>query len=203
MVGIFAGKSVADACIAGCCKPGHALDGGAGCDCDGTSTAGAMCDEEIKCSAQRDAGGARDTDACSTVTTGRSGGADGGSVTCACKETRRIAVHAHKVLPKSGVDLAMGIERRGRVYARSVQWPAAAALLYVVAVLIAGRADRRGVLYGVHPPYWLWPGTRGYTAARQVLVNARVNHALLRWRYVMPGYDSTRHKPTFRRPTSF
>jgi len=53
---------------------------------------------------------------------------------------------AHRVRPKTGVDLAISTQRQG-IYARSLQWPIAGAILWIVALLVAGarRSPRRAV----------------------------------------------------------
>ena len=118
---------------------------------------------------------------------------DAENVACSCAKTGLVAVVGRHVVPAVGVDLSYGTSAAGGVYARSMQWPLAATLLYVMCVTSAARADRRGVLYGVQPPWWLWPGWHGYTVWRQILVNARINHELLRWRYVFPGHTENTH----------
>ena len=175
VIGMLAGKSISDACVSGCCRPGVAADGGAGCECDKPSTRGAHCDQEIKCSAQGGATDVRDTQACTTDAAGlTSDGGGGGRVTCRCTEPRRIAVMAHRVLPKTGVDLAISTQRQG-IYARSLQWPIAGAILWIVALLVAGRADRRGVLYAAQPPHWLC-GHRRMCFAQRARSASQLSH---------------------------
>lgn len=65
-------------------------DGSTECECDSDEVRGPKCEQRLRCSAQREAGGERDFDACSTDASG------GDNVVCQCEEFRRIAVFAHK-----------------------------------------------------------------------------------------------------------
>ena len=105
-------------------------------------------------------------------------------------------VLAHRILPTTGVDLSFAVdeaEATTRVAGYTLAVPLVAVLLYALAALFAARADVRGALYTVQPPWWLSPGWSGWTPARQVLVTARVYHSLLRWRYCMPGHTGYSH----------
>ena len=123
---------------------------------------------------------------------------EGGGIECRCARPGLalvVARHHLRLLPSLGVDLQEGTRRA----TAALLWPLGIAAVYTIAITLAGRADRRGVLYGVAPPWWLWPGAAGYTVARQILVNARTCAALLRWRYVMPGKRPDSSHPSLRR----
>ena len=80
-------------CVAGCCVEMDEDDDDESttCECDSEEVRGPKCEQRLRCSTQREAGGERNFDACSTDASGKD------NVVCVCEEFRRIAVFAHKV----------------------------------------------------------------------------------------------------------
>jgi hypothetical protein len=104
-----------------------------------------------------------------------------------------VAVLARRILPNTGVDLSLGIGTK-RSGVGSVLVPLFCVLAYIVVAVAAARADERGDLYCVRPPWWLQPhGENGWTPVAQVKVIGRLYHSLLRWRYCMPGHTGYSH----------
>ena len=171
------------------------------------------CDEEIKCSAQHDASGGLDTQACRTDASAVASG--GGHVTCACTQTRRIAVYAHKVLPKresccgrhagsgwkvvrtgSSPQVLPKVRRSyGADYAAEVRvmlndppgsLPTICAMVLVLVGLgvVARRADRATLYVDRAPPPFYPTTLRGMLA-----LNSRLYLTALRPFNIVPGFS--------------
>ena len=183
---LFGGEQQQDTCVAGCCREG--LDGNAPeCDCNAPEVRGELCDRELRCSAQVEAGSSRDTGACDTHASG------GASVTCVCHSLRRLAVFAYSpgntVLPKvrrlpaAGEDYGGELKQMADAMPTSLPLLVAFAGVLVLLALVAWRRDS-ATLYTDTAPQAFSPKSVGDLFR----LNMRLYSSIVRPFNVVPGW---------------